>query len=90
LPTSKPLSIPHLFFIISVYLNSMASRGQQPNKLTVAAATEKEEAVELMPELRKSVFVKVDQLKPRTFGYNWTIKISESNTIFNQNIAKPQ
>ncbi|KAL3519886.1 hypothetical protein ACH5RR_018035 [Cinchona calisaya] len=36
----------------------MASRGQQPNKLTAVAATEKEEAVELMPELRKPVFVK--------------------------------
>ncbi|KAL3519851.1 hypothetical protein ACH5RR_018018 [Cinchona calisaya] len=36
----------------------MASRGQQPNKLTAVVAIEKEEAVELMPELRKLVFVK--------------------------------
>lgn len=65
----------------------MASRGpgnQQPNRSGGGTA-----AGGATQGLRKPVFVKVDQLKPGTYGHTLTVKVMESNTVMNKKPRNP-
>ncbi|KAL3519807.1 hypothetical protein ACH5RR_017956 [Cinchona calisaya] len=70
----------------------MESRGpatQQPNRRGSSRGGGGANAGGAKPELRKPVFVKVDQLKPGTAGHTLTVKVLESNTVLNKKPRNP-
>lgn len=67
----------------------MASRGPRNPQLNRRGRGGGGNAAGVNQGLRKPVFVKVDQLKPGTYGHTLTVKVLDANTVLSKKPRNP-